>query len=82
MTLMFHPINVWLLSSKEQEIHEKEQEEIDQVKILESTRYPAATHSLLRSSKFNETAQIHVRTGSSRHLNSSVVLNSLQSIAA
>ena len=27
---MFHPINVWLLSSKEQEIHEKEQEEIMQ----------------------------------------------------
>jgi hypothetical protein len=79
---MFHPINVWLLSTKEQEIHDKEQEQIDQVKNLQSTRYPAATHSLLRSSKFQESGPIHVRTGSSRHLNSSVVLNSLQSIAA
>ena len=58
---MCHPINVWLLSTKKQEIHDMKLDEEDEVKILESTRYPARatirndTTRLRSSSKFIET---------------------------
>lgn len=82
---MAHPISVWLLSSKKQKEHEHQLEHEENIKIMEENKYPDAynppvssTARLRGSIKFGP----GVDPVNSRHLNSSVVINSLQNIAA
>lgn len=82
---MAHPISVWLLSSKKQKEHENQLEHEENIKIMEENKYPdkynppvSSTARLRGSIKFGP----GVDPVNSRHLNSSVVINSLQNIAA
>ena len=62
---MCHPINVWLLSTKKQEIHDMKLDEEDEVKILESTRYPARATIRNDSTRLRSSSKF-IETGSAR----------------